>query len=179
MSRQWRANPMRSTQRGFTLMEIIVGAIIFIFLLGAVGSLVLSNRDSVMGGADLALIQNARAKLQQCANNYGADYSWVTTQQAIRCGAVPAQRTRGTEALNSFNGSLSFAAGATGATFVITSAGVPGQAQCMNEAAIMYGTWNTVQVNGASIPQADQSGAVAAASTACLTGANTLSFEST
>jgi type II secretory pathway pseudopilin PulG len=165
-------------QRGFTLMEIIVGAIIFIFLLGAVGKLVLSNRDAVTGGADTAVIQNARAKLQQCANNYGADYSWVTTQQAIRCGAIPAQAARGTSALNSFNGALTFAPGASSATFVITTAGIPGQAQCMSEAAIMWGTWVTVQVNGASIPQNNQSGAVAAASTACVSGANTLTFES-
>ena len=48
----------------------------------------------------------------------------------------------------------------------------------MNEAAIMYGSWVTVQVNGASIPQTNQAGAVAAASTACVSGANTLTFES-
>ena len=170
--------PTKSRQRGFTLMEIIVGAIIFIFLLGAVGKLVLSNRDAVTGGADTAVVQNARAKLQQCASNYGADYSWVTTQQAIRCGAIAAQSVRGTNAVNSFNGLLTFAQGATSSTFVITTAGIPGQAQCMNEAAIMYGSWVTVQVNGVSIPQTNQAGAVAAASTACVSGANTLTFES-
>lgn len=170
--------PTRFRQRGFTLMEIIVGAIIFIFLLGAVGKLVLSNRDAVTGGADTAVVQNARAKLQQCASNYGADYSWVTTQQAIRCGAIPAQTVRGTAVVNSFNGALTFAQGATSATFVITSAGIPGQPQCMSEAAIMYGTWVSVQVNGTPIPQNSQTGAVAAASTACVAGANTLTFES-
>jgi type II secretory pathway pseudopilin PulG len=165
-------------QRGFTLMEIIVGAIIFIFLLGAIGKLVLANRDAVTGGTDTAVVQNARAKLQQCASNYGADYSWVTTQQAIRCGAIPAQAARGAAAVNSFNGALTFAPGATNATFVITSAGIPNQAQCMSEAAIMWGTWVTVQVNGTSIPQNSQGSAVAAASTACVSGANTLTFES-
>ncbi len=168
----------KSRQRGFTLMEIIVGAIIFIFLLGAIGKLVLANRDAVIGGTDTAVIQNARAKLQQCSSNYGADYSWVTTQQAIRCGAIPPQAARGGAAVNSFNGALTFGQGTTAATFVITSAGIPNQAQCMSEAAIMWGTWVAVQVNGTSIPQNNQSSAVTAASTACVSGANTLTFES-
>lgn len=165
-------------QRGFTLMEIIVGAIIFVFLLSVVGGLVLSNRDAITSGADVALIQNARAKVQQCANSYGANYGWVTTQQAIRCGAVPDQRVRGTQPLNAFNGNLTFAAGTGGNSFVMTSASIPGPSECMNEAAIMYGTWVRVQVNGTAIPQDDESAAITAAGNACINGANTLTFES-
>lgn len=165
-------------QRGMTLMEILVGTIIFVFLLGAIGSLVLANRDAVVSGTDIALVQHARAQIQQCANNYGANYAWVTTQQAIRCGAVPDQRVRGTQSMNAFDGNLNFSAGAGGASFIMTSASVPGPSECMNEAAILYGTWVRVAVNGTSIPQGDESAAIAAAGTACLSAANTLTFES-
>lgn len=172
-----RSSP-RAHQRGMTLMEILIGTVIFVFLLGSIGSLVLANRDAVVSSTDVALIQHARAQIQQCANNYGTNYAWVTTPQAIRCGAVPEQRVRGTQSLNAFDGNLSFSAGTGGASFIMTSAGVPGPSECMSEAAILYGTWVRVAVNGTNIPQADKSAAIAAAGTACLSAANTLTFES-
>lgn len=165
-------------QRGFTLMEILIGALIFLFLLGTIGGLVLSARDNVTAGADTALIQNARARVQQCAQSYGADYGWVTTAQAISCGAVPQQRVRGTTALNAFNGTLTFTAGTGDASFVMSSQGVPGPEECRSEAAISYGTWVRVQVNGTTVPQNDESAAIAAVSAACIDGQNTITYES-
>lgn len=168
----------RTHQLGMTLMEILIGTIIFVFLLGSVGSLVLANRDAVVSGTDVALIQNARAQIQQCANNYGTNFAWVNTQQAIRCGAVPEQRVRGTQALNAFDGLISFSPGTNGSSFIMISTGIPGPSECMSEAAILYGSWVSVVVNGTNIPQTDKSAAIAAAASACLSTANSLTFES-
>jgi type II secretory pathway pseudopilin PulG len=168
----------RAHQRGMTLMEILIGTVIFVFLLGSVGSLVLANRDAVVSGTDVALLQNARAQIQQCANNYGTNFAWVTTQQAIRCGAVPEQRVRGTQALNAFDGIMGFSPGTGNSSFIMSSTGVPGPSECMSEAAVLYGTWVSVTVNGTNIPQNDKSAAIAAAAAACLNNANALTFES-
>jgi type II secretory pathway pseudopilin PulG len=104
------------------------------------------------------------------------NYSGLDTSTANAAGLFPESMTSGAGPVNAWSGSVQVSVGATPTRFTITFNDVP-QEPCIELAKFGYGSWESVEVNGASVSQSG-GGAVSDAVAACTSGGNSLVYVS-
>lgn len=155
------------------MIELIVA----IVLMGVAAAYIFSNYNDLDASTDT---QNAKRNLLNLriatADVFRADgdYSSLTTARAISLSIFPSNMVKGSTIVNSFGGTVTLAVnGSNSLHFDVTYTEVPGEA-CGSMATIADG-WESVTVNGTSIPQTG-SGAAQAAAGACVDGNNTIVY---
>jgi prepilin-type N-terminal cleavage/methylation domain-containing protein len=117
----------RSTQKGFTLIELITVMVIIAIILGAVLAAVKGATDNSRTTSALASVRALQTASVNYYNNNGGSYSNLSLSTLASNNMLPANFTSGTNA-NPWNGNITVAPDANANWFDITLTNVPSAA---------------------------------------------------
>lgn len=162
-------NAERNHEAGFTLVDVIIGLVIGLFILAAVGKMSGKGFSASKLAETEQNLLVMRSEIQGLFSG-STDYSGLDNALVIKAGIAPKSFIKGANLVNAWGGAVTIASNSVDATWSIAFTLIP-QEECTKLATFQPEAWLLVDVNGTTIEGGDVTSVTASCSTS-----NTITF---